>query len=59
MLFRIMRKAAAAKIMRLGGCEIEGLKVKPAPLEVKGICLSTEISRLSPKAAAIAQGSWI
>ena len=49
-------QAAAAKIRRLGGCEIEGLKIKPAPLEVKGKMPVHKISRISPKAAAIAQG---
>ena len=48
-------KAASAKIRRLGGCEIEGLKIKPAPLEVKGRKPVHKISRISPKAAAIAQ----
>lgn len=48
-------KAASAKILRLGGCEVEGLKVKPAPLDVKGRMPRHKISRLSPGAAAIAQ----
>jgi hypothetical protein len=48
-------KAAAAKVRRLGGCEIEGLRIKPAPLEVKGRKPVHKISRISPKAAAIAQ----
>lgn len=48
-------RAASAKIQRLGGCEIEGLKIKPAPLEVKGKKPVHKISRISPKAAAIAQ----
>ena len=48
-------RAASAKIRRLGGCEIEGLKIKPAPLEVKGRKPVHKISRISPKAAAIAQ----
>ena len=48
-------KAASAKIMRLGGCEIEGLRIKPAPLEVKGRMPKHKISRISPKAAAVAQ----
>ncbi len=48
-------KAASAKIRRLGGCDIEGLKIKPAPLEVKGRRPVHKISRLSPKAAALAQ----
>ena len=49
-------KAASAKVMRLGGCEIDGLKIKPAPLEVKGRMPKHNISRLSPRAAAVAQG---
>ena len=49
-------KAAASKIRRLGGCEIEGLRIKPAPLEVKGKKPVHKISRISPKAAQIAQG---
>ena len=48
-------KAAASKIMRLSGCEVEGLKIKPAPLEVKGRKPVHKISRISPKAAAVAQ----
>ena len=48
-------KAASGKIRRLGGCEIEGLRIKPAPLEVKGRKPVHKISRLSPGAAAIAQ----
>lgn len=47
--------AASSKTMRLGGCEIEGLKVKPAPLEVKGRMPVHKISRISPSAAAAAQ----
>ena len=48
-------KAATAKIARLAGCEIEGLKIKPAPIEVKGRMPVHMISKFSPKAAAIAQ----
>lgn len=48
-------KAAAGKIMRLGGCEIDGLRIKPAPLDVRGRRPVHKISRLSPKAAAVAQ----
>ncbi len=48
-------KAAAAKIRRLGGCEIEGLRIKPAPLEVAGRLPIHKISRISPRAAAAAQ----
>lgn len=49
-------KASTAKIMRLGGCDIDGLRIKPAPLEVKGNMPWHGISRLSPKAAELAQG---
>ena len=48
--------AAAAKIKRLAGSEIEGLRIKPAPLEVDGHLPIHRISRLSPRAAAAAQG---
>ena len=48
-------KAAAAKIMRLSGSEIEGLKIKPAPLEVAGRLPVHFTSRVSPRAAAVAQ----
>lgn len=48
-------RAASAKIRRLGGCEIEGLRIKPVPVEVKGRKPVHRISRLSPKAAEIAQ----
>lgn len=47
--------AASEKIKRLAGCEIEGLKIKPAPLEVSGKLPLHGISRISPRAAAIAQ----
>lgn len=48
-------KASAAKIKRLVGCEIEELKVKPMPVEVKGRMPVHKVSRISPKAAAAAQ----
>ena len=47
--------AAAAKISRLAGSEIEGLRVKPAPVEVDGRMPVHRISRVSPRAAAMAQ----
>ncbi|MBQ6439699.1 MAG: hypothetical protein IJJ06_06085 [Mogibacterium sp.] len=49
-------KAASDKIKRLAGCEIEELKIKPMPVEVSGRMPVHKISRISPKAAAIAQG---
>lgn len=48
-------KAASEKIKRLMGCEIEELRIKPAPLEVNGRMPVHKISRISPKAAAAAQ----
>ena len=48
-------KAASAKIRRLGGCEIEELRIKPAPVEVRGRMPIHKISRISPGAAAAAQ----
>ena len=49
-------KAASEKIKRLAGCEIEELKIKPMPVEVNGRMPVHKISRISPKAAAVAQG---
>lgn len=47
--------AAASKIRRLAGSQIEGLRIKPAPLEVAGRLPIHRISKLSPRAAAAAQ----
>ena len=49
-------KAASAKILRLGGCDIDGLRVKAAPLEVDGRLPVHRISKIMPSAAALAQG---
>ena len=48
-------KAASEKIKRLAGCEIEELRIRPMPVEVNGRMPVHKISRISPKAAAIAQ----
>ena len=48
-------KASSEKIKRLAGCEIEELKIKPMPVEVNGRMPVHKISRISPKAAAVAQ----
>lgn len=48
-------KAASAKISRLAGCEIEGLKITPPPIEVSGRLPVHGVSRFSPRAAAAAQ----
>ncbi len=47
--------AASAKIRRLAGSQIEGLRIKPAPLEVAGRLPIHRISKISPAAAAAAQ----
>ncbi|MBR2539808.1 MAG: hypothetical protein IKE85_03115 [Mogibacterium sp.] len=49
-------KAAACKIRRLAGCEIDGLRIKPMPLILDGRLPFHGISRISPGAAAAAQG---
>lgn len=48
-------KAAAGKIKRLSGTEVEELRIRPVPLEVAGRLPIHRISRLSPRAAAAAQ----
>ena len=48
-------KAASQKVKRLSGCEIEELKIRPMPVEVRGKMPIHKISRISPKAAAVAQ----
>lgn len=47
--------AASEKIKRLCGCDVEELKIKPAPLEVRGRMPIHMVSRISPPAAAIAE----
>ena len=47
--------AAAAKLKRLCGSEIEGLKVKPAPMDICGNMPVHRISKISPKAAKLAE----
>ncbi len=47
--------AASGKIARLAGCEVEGLKIKPAPVEAPGHMPVHLVSRYSPGAAAAAQ----
>lgn len=48
-------RAATAKIRRLAGSEIEGLRIRPAPLEVAGKLPRHLASRISPAAAVAAQ----
>jgi hypothetical protein len=48
-------KAATEKIKRLNGSEIEELRIRPMPVEVNGKMPVHGISRISPKAAAVAQ----
>lgn len=47
--------AVSAKIRRLAGCSIEGLRIPPAPVEVSGRLPVHRVSRLFPRAAAVAQ----
>ena len=49
------RDAVSGKIKRLAGCEVEGLRIKPAPVEAPGHMPVHLVSRVSPKAAAAAQ----
>ena len=49
-------KAAASKIIRLSGSEIEELRIRPVRLEVAGRLPMHIASRISPRAAAAAQG---
>lgn len=48
-------RAVSGKIERLSGSEIEEFRMKPAPVEVSGRMPVHKISRLSPRAAEIAQ----
>ena len=48
-------RATANKLKRLTGSEIEGLKIKPAPLTIDGKMPVHRVSKISPKAAAMAE----
>lgn len=48
-------KAISRKLKRLAGSEIEGLRIKPAPLIIGGKMPIHKISRISPRAAAVAE----
>lgn len=52
---REFSKSASGKLLRLSGSSIEGLRIKPAPLTLEGRMPVHKISKLSPKAAAIAE----
>ncbi len=52
---RNFASAVAGKIRRLAGSDVEGLRVKPAPINVDGKLPVHRISKLSPKAAAVAE----
>lgn len=52
---RDFASAVAGKIKRLAGCDVEGLRIKPAPIYVDGKRPVHRISRVSPKAAAAAE----
>lgn len=48
-------KSTANKLLRLTGSAVEGLKIKPMPLIIHGKMPIHRISRIVPKAAAVAQ----
>ena len=48
-------RAVSRKLARLHGSDIEGLRIKPAPLMLAGRMPVHRISKYSPKAAAIAE----
>lgn len=52
---RLFSKHTSNKLMRLAGSSIEGLKIKPAPLSLSGRMPVHRISKISPKAAAVAE----
>jgi NAD(P)H-dependent FMN reductase len=47
--------AVSGKIKRLSGSEVEGLRIKPAPVEAPGHMPVHLVSKYSPTAAAVAQ----
>ena len=48
-------KHTSNKLLRLSGSTIEGLRIKPAPLSLAGRMPIHRVSKISPKAAAIAE----
>ncbi len=48
--------AVTSKIKRIAGCTVETMRIRPAPLEVSGKIPVHRISRISPRAAMIAEG---
>ncbi len=48
-------RAVSRKLARLHGSDIEGLRIKPAPLMLAGKMPVHRVSKYSPKAAAIAE----
>jgi len=49
--------AAMRKLRRLSGSQVESLRIKPAPIDVCGKIPTHRISKISPKAAAIAENT--
>lgn len=52
---REFAKHTAGKLNRLSGSSVDGLRIKPAPLTLAGRMPVHRISKVSPKAAAIAE----
>lgn len=48
-------KFTANKLVRLSGSSVDGLRIKPAPLEIRGKMPIHRISKIAPMAAAVAQ----
>ena len=51
-------RAVSRKLERLAGSEIEGLRIKPAPLMLEGKMPVHKVSRFSPRAAEVAEHAF-
>ena len=50
--------ALSGKLARLGGCEIDELRIKPAPIYIEGTLPIHRISKISPAAAKMAERAF-
>ena len=51
-------KAVSHKLERLSGSEVDGLRIKPAPLMIEGRMPVHKVSRFSPRAAEVAEHTF-
>ena len=51
-------KAVSHKLKRLAGSDIDGLRIKPAPLMIEGKMPVHKVSRFSPRAAELAEHTF-